>query len=135
MDQRIVEFITGLRAAGVRISLAESADAFRAIEHLGITERTLFRSALRTTLIKDASDVPTFEKLFPLYFGSGGPPLMNPNEELSPEDIQRLKDALRDLLGDNERLRQLMRYLLEGMNPTREELERLGNQAGVPLAR
>ncbi len=135
MDQRIVEFITGLRAAGVRVSLAESADAFRAIEHLGITDRTLFRSALRTTLIKDASDVSTFEKLFPLYFGSGGPPLMNPDEELSPEDIQRLKDALRDLLGDNERLQQLMRYLLEGMNPTREELERLGNQAGVPLAR
>ncbi len=135
MDQRIVEFITGLRAAGVRVSLAESADAFRATEHLGIMDRNLFRSALRTTLVKDASDVPTFEKLFPLYFGSGGPPLMNPDEELSSEDIQRLKDALRDLLGDNTRLQQLMRYLLEGMNPTREELERLGNQAGVPLAR
>jgi len=35
MDQRIVEFIAGLRAAGVRVSLAESADAFRAIEQLG----------------------------------------------------------------------------------------------------
>lgn len=135
MDQRIVEFITGLRAAGVRVSLAESADAFRATEHLGIMDRNLFRSALRTTLVKDASDVPTFEKLFPLYFGSGGPPLMNPDQELSPEDIQRLKDALRDLLGDNARLRQLMRYLLEGMNPTREELEQLGNQVGLPLAR
>ena len=71
MDQRIVEFIDGLRAAGVRVSIAESADAFRAIEHIGITERDLFRSAMRTTLIKDSVDVPTFERLFPLYFGSG----------------------------------------------------------------
>ncbi|MCL4394957.1 MAG: VWA domain-containing protein [Chloroflexi bacterium] len=135
MDQRIVEFIAGLRAAGVRVSLAESADAFRAIEQVGIADRDMFRSALRTTLVKDAVDVPAFEKLFPLYFGSGGPPLTNPDQELSPEDMQRLKEGMRDLLGDDDRLRQLMRYLLEGDNPTREELERLGNQAGVPMAR
>ena len=135
MDQRIVEFIAGLRAAGVRVSLAESADAFRAIEQLGIADRELFRSALRTTLVKDSVDVPAFEKLFTLYFGSGGPPMMNPDEELSPDDMQRLKDAMRDLLGDDAKMQQLMRYLLEGANPTRDELERLGNQAGVPLAR
>ena len=135
MDQRIVEFIAGLRAAGVRVSLAESADAFRAIDQLGIADRDLFRSALRTTLVKDSVDVPAFEKLFPLYFGSGGPPMMNPDEELSPDDMQRLKDAMRDLLGDDAKMQQLMRYLLEGGNPTREELEQLGNQAGVPLAR
>lgn len=135
MDQRIVEFIAGLRAAGVRVSLAESADAFRAIEHLGIMDRDLFRAALRTTLVKDSTDVPEFEKLFPLYFGSGGPPMFDPNKELSSDDMQKLKDALRDLLGDNNKLRQMMKYLLEGMNPTREELEQLGNRAGVPLAR
>lgn len=135
MDQRIVEFIAGLRAAGVRVSLAESADAFRAIEQMGVSDRDLFRSALRTTLIKDSVDVPSFEKLFPLYFGSGGPPLMNPDEELSSEDMQRLKEAMRDVLGDDDKMRQLMRYLLEGANPTREEMEQLGNQAGVPLAR
>lgn len=135
MDQRIVEFIAGLRAAGVRVSLAESADAFRAIEHLGVMDRDLFRSALRTTLVKDSTDVPEFEKLFPLYFGSGGPPMFDPNKELSSDDMQKLKDALRDLLGDDNKLRQMMKYLLEGMNPTREELEQLGNRAGVPLAR
>lgn len=135
MDQRIVEFVEGLRAAGVRVSLAESADAFRAIEHLGITDRDLFRSALRTTLVKDSVDTPTFERLFPLYFGSGGPPMLDPNAELSPQDMDQMKQALRDLLGDNERLQQLMRYLLEGQNPSRDELDQLGNQAGVPLAR
>src|SRR5512140_249773 len=135
MDQRIVEFVEGLRAAGVRVSLAESADAFRAIEHMGIADRDLFRSALRTTLVKDSVDTPTFERLFPLYFGGGGPPMLDPSQELSPHDMDQMKQALRDLLGDNERLQQLMRYLLEGQNPTRDELDQMGNQAGVPLAR
>ena len=39
MEERMVEFIAGLRASGVRISVAESADAFRAIESLGIHDR------------------------------------------------------------------------------------------------
>jgi uncharacterized protein with von Willebrand factor type A (vWA) domain len=134
MDQRIVEFIAGLRAAGVRVSLAESADAFLAIEQVGVMERDLFKAALRTTLVKDSADVPEFEKLFPIYFGSGGPPMRNPNDELTPQEIQSLKEALRDLLGDDARLQQLMRYLLQGDNPTREEMDELGNQAGVPYA-
>jgi len=119
----------------LRVSLAESADAFRAIENIGVADRDLFRAALRTTLVKEAVDIPQFEKLFPLYFGSGGPPMFDPNRELSPGDMQMLKNTLRDLLGDNQRLRQLMQYLLEGLNPTREEMEQLGNRAGVPLAR
>lgn len=135
MDDRIVEFIAALRAAGVRVSLAESADAFRAIEQMGIADRDLFKVSLRTTLVKDSADVPEFEKLFPFYFGSGGPPMRDPNEELSPDEMQQMKDALRDLLGNDEKLKQLMRYLLEGDNPTRDEMDQLGNQAGVPLAR
>ncbi len=135
MDDRIVEFIAGLRAAGVRVSLAESADAFRAIEQMGIGDRELFKSALRATLVKDSTDVPEFEKLFPLYFGSGGPPMFDPNRELSSDEMQKMKEALRDLLGDNQKLQQLMRYLLEGANPTREELDQLGKQAGVQNAR
>lgn len=135
MDDRIVEFIAGLRAAGVRVSLAESADAFRAIEHIGIAEKSLFKATLQTTLIKDSADVPQFDKLFPLYFGSGGPPMRDPNEELSSDEMQQLKSAMRDLLGNDAKLRQLMRYLLQGDNPTRDELDELGNKAGVPLAR
>lgn len=134
MDQKIVEFIAGLRAAGVRVSIAESSDAFQAVEQVGIADRELFKSALRTTLVKDGEDVPEFEKLFPIYFGSGGPPMRDPNEELSPDEMQKLKDALRDLLKDDTRLQQLMRYLMQGENPTRDEMDELGKQAGVPYA-
>ena len=74
MEQRIIDFIAGLRSAGVRISIAESADAFRAIETLGVQDRERFRVALRTTLVKESQDVPTFDQLFPLYFGNDAPP-------------------------------------------------------------
>ena len=43
MDDRIVEFIRGLRAAGVRVSLAESIDALKAVETLGVTKKGVFR--------------------------------------------------------------------------------------------
>src|SRR5581483_5776192 len=135
MDQRIVEFIAALRAAGVRVSLAESADAFRATETIGVLERDVFKAALSTTLIKEEPDQEVFEKLFPYYFGSGGPPLLNPQEDLSPADAQMLKDALRALLGDNERLQQLLKYIMEGHNPSQEELDEMGRRAGVPLSR
>jgi hypothetical protein len=50
MDERIVRFIGALRAAGVRVSLAESADAFSAVEQMGVREREAFRTSLRATL-------------------------------------------------------------------------------------
>ena len=49
MDDRIVQFIDALRAAGVRISVAESADALRAIEATGIADKDVFRACLLYT--------------------------------------------------------------------------------------
>lgn len=135
MDQRIVEFIAALRAAGVRVSLAESADALRATETIGVQEREVFKTALSTTLVKEAPDQQVFERLFPYYFNSGGPPLLNPQEDMSPEDAEMLKDALRALLGDNERLQQLLKYIMEGQNPSQDEMDDMGRRAGVPLSR
>jgi hypothetical protein len=135
MDQRIVEFIAALRAAGVRVSLAESADAFRATETIGVQERAAFKTALSATLVKQEPDQEVFEKLFPYYFNSGGPPLLNPQEDLSPEDAEMLKDALRALLGDNARLEQLLKYIMQGQNPSQDELDEMGRRAGVPLSR
>ena len=70
MDSRIVHFITALRASGVRVSLAESQDAFHAIDQLGLEDREVFRLSLKATLVKEAKDGPEFDKLFPLFFGS-----------------------------------------------------------------
>ena len=88
MDQRITEFIAGLRAAGVRVSVAETADALRAIDQTGIDDKRFFRLALQASLIKEPNDFEAFQRLFPLYFGQGNPPpLQQPGSggELSEE--------------------------------------------------
>ncbi len=131
MDKRVVEFIRGLRAAGVRVSLAESVDAMNAVEALGIMDKDVFRSSLRATLIKDSDDFVAFDELFPLYFGSGGPPLQNALEDLSPDEQQMLEMALSALSG---RLQQLMDWLTSGDGPTKEELEELARRSGADWA-
>lgn len=131
MDKRVVEFIRGLRAAGVRVSLAESVDALNAVEALGVMDKDVFRSSLKATLVKDAEDFAAFAELFPLYFGSGGPPLQNAAEDLSPDEQEMLEMALSALSG---RLQQLMDWLTSGNGPTKEELEELARRSGADWA-
>jgi len=133
MESRILQLIAALRASGVRVSLAESAEAFSAVDLLGIQDREQFRLSLRATLVKDVKDLTTFDKLFPLFFGSGQPPTMggNPSEELTPEEIQMLAEALRQFA---ETLRQRMERLMNGEPLTRSELESLAQMVGLNQA-
>lgn len=131
MDDRIVEFVRGLRAAGVRVSMAESVDAMRATAVMGINNKDLFRESLRATLVKEVDDFPVFNELFPLYFGSGGPVMQNAMDDLSEDEQQMLQAALGALSG---RLQQLMDWLTSGDGPTKEELEALAERAGVQWA-
>jgi len=133
MESRILQLIAALRASGVRVSLAESAESFSAVALMGIQDREHFRLSLRATLIKDVKDLPTFEKLFPLFFGSGQPPEMggNPMDDLSPEEIQMLAEALKQFA---ENLRQRMERLMNGDQLSRAELEALGQLVGLNQA-
>src|SRR5574341_1093969 len=131
MEKRITRFIAGMRALGVRVSVAESQDAWRAITQLGTAEREAFRLSLRSTLVKDHGDYPTFDELFPLYFGNEPPPLLNPAAELSPEEQQQLWQAVKEVAGD---LEELLMWLLSGQGPNEEELRDLAQQAGMQSA-
>ena len=91
MDDRLIEFVRGLRAAGVRVSVAEAADAADAMGTIGLRDKALFRQAMRATMVKDADGFAAFDALFPLYFGSGGPPLQNALEQLAPDDQELVK--------------------------------------------
>jgi uncharacterized protein with von Willebrand factor type A (vWA) domain len=96
MEDRIIEFANVLRRNGVRVSLSENMDAFRALELIGIQDPYLFRNALRTTLIKRSSDVKPFEELFDFFFFGIGQAIdaldRRIMEELglSPEQFQRM---------------------------------------------
>ena len=133
MESRILQLIAALRASGVRISLAESSEAFSAVDLMGIQNRDQFRLSLRATLIKDVKDIPTFEKLFPLFFGSGQPPEMggNPSDDMTPEEANMLADALSQF---GEQLRQRMERLMNGEQLSAAELEALGRMVGLNQA-
>lgn len=132
MDERIAKFISALRGGGVRVSLAESADAFRAIEELGVMDREAFRLGLRTTLVKEATDLPTFDEMFPLFFGvSDAPPLMNLAEDMTPEEAQLLADALKQF---TERLRDMLERMIQGKPLSQQELDQLGQMVGLNRA-
>ena len=55
MQKRMIEFIRALRAAGVRISLAESQDAMFGVDHTGVIDVATFKSTMKATLVKNSS--------------------------------------------------------------------------------
>lgn len=133
MEDRIVEFANVLRRNGVRVSLSENMDAFRALGLVGIRDPHLFRNALRTTLVKRTSDVKPFEELFDFFFLGIGEAIdaldRRIMEELglTPEQFQQMLEQIQRLLKEMEGdLSELTRALLTG---NRGELERLLREA------
>lgn len=130
MEARILQLISALRASGVRVSLAESAESFSAVDIMGIQDREQFKLSLRATLIKDVKDIPTFEKLFPLFFGTGQAPMMggNPTDDMTPEEAQMFAESLKQFA---QQMRQRMERLMSGKPLSRSELETLGQMVGL----
>ncbi len=128
MDERMVRFVAGLRGAGVRVSLAESQDAFAAARAIGVLDHDRFRTALKATLVKEHGDHEVFEELFPLYFGTGTPPTSPAGEGLSQQSQDQLEQALQAMA---QELRELLERALEGQHFDQEELESASQRAGM----
>lgn len=131
MDKRMVEFIRALRASGIRISISESQDAMFGVHEVGIFNMDHFRQTLKSTLVKEHRDQPTFDYFFPLFFSSNQPPLQDIMDELTPEQQQMLQQALQSLSGNSDALRDLMQQLLNGQPMSQDQLEQLGEQSGL----
>jgi uncharacterized protein len=69
LRDQLVNFISALRDAGVRISVAESIDAMNAVAAVGL-ERERMHEALAAALIKDEADRATFDESFNRFFAS-----------------------------------------------------------------
>jgi uncharacterized protein len=67
----LLEFIAALRAAGMRISVAESLDAMHAAMTIGLAERSHLHEAFTAALLKDESERRLFDDTFTLFFGGG----------------------------------------------------------------
>lgn len=134
MEKRTVEFIRAMRAAGVRISLAETQDALQAVDLVGISGKDVFASTLKATLIKENKDERVFDFFFPLFFENNAPPMWDVRQELDPDQQQMLQQALQSLIGDQDALRQLMEQLMSGQQFSREQLEQFADQMGMQNA-
>lgn len=113
MDARIVEFAEVLRQNGVRVSTSEVQDTLRATAQVGVTDRALFRTVLRTTLVKRELDVDTFNRAFDFFFSGAARTF---------EDLDKsLADQIREqglIEGDNlKMLLYQMNLLLPEMSP------------------
>ena len=133
MEERIIEFANVLRRNGVRVSLSENMDVFRALQRLGIEDQQLFRDALRTTLVKRVGDIQPFEELFDFFFLGLGQAIdaldrrMMEELGLSPEQYQRMLEHIQQLLRQMEGdLSDLTKALLTANHA---ELERLFREA------
>jgi uncharacterized protein len=128
MDERILEFIGDLRRAELRISPSEALDALAASTEVGLTDRETFKSSLAATLVKEARDLATFDRLFNLYFldlqalGEGL------RKALGPED-PKMADLL-DQLGDEDGLEldELTELLMRGQGSEMEMAIRAGGE-------
>ena len=96
MDERILEFIGDLRRAELRVSPSEALDALAASAAIGLEDRDTFKTALASTLVKEARDRATFDRLFDLYFldlqalGEGLKKALGPEDPRVQEMIDRL---------------------------------------------
>ena len=128
MDERILEFIGDLRRAELRISPSEAIDALAASAEVGLGDRETFKATLAATLVKEARDQDTFNRIFNLYFldlealGEGL------KKALGPEDpkVQDLLDRL--LAEEGMELDDLTELLMRGEGSEMEMAIRSGGQ-------
>jgi hypothetical protein len=133
MEERIFEFANVLRRNGIRVSISENMDAFRALSLVGVQDQGLFRHALRATLVKRSVDLKPFEELFDSFFLGIARTIDALDQRLmeelglNPAEFQRMLEDLQNLLGQlSGELSELTRALLAG---NRAELERLFREA------
>ena len=136
MQEKLVEFANLLRENGVRVSLAETLDAFSASEVTGLNERDAFRAALRATMVKRASELPVFEELFDIYFSGLGEIIKQASQavqnalSMSDQEFQKFLDEVEKMLKkEGKNLSELAKQLLQNNSGEMERKIREASRA------
>lgn len=111
MEERVLDFIKGLRGRGVSVSTAESIDALGAIGVVGVENPDPFKAALKAAVVKRNKDTPVFEELFPLYFY--GLESAGNVDGLDEDLLSRLEEALRGFAQGQE-MNAMLPLLMQG---------------------
>ncbi|MCP3982903.1 MAG: VWA domain-containing protein [bacterium] len=142
MQQKIVDFTNLLRKSGIRVSVAESIDAFTALDELSLGDREVFKDALRTTMVKRSEDIATFNQMFDLYWSAFYDGLRNSFDQASDEmegdfDLEQMMQALQQgmqgMQGDQELdLSELAKALLtQDLDKLEQLIREAAEGAGV----
>jgi uncharacterized protein with von Willebrand factor type A (vWA) domain len=68
VQRTLTDFVRALRSADVRVSTAETLDAFRAVEMIGWHDRGQLKQALAAVLAKSADEADAFDACFEQFF-------------------------------------------------------------------
>jgi uncharacterized protein with von Willebrand factor type A (vWA) domain len=128
-------FVHELRSAGLPVSMTENLDAMRAVEHIDIADRDLFRAALGATLVKHHRHWPAFETVFDVYFSLYSPGV-DADDAHADEWAEMVSEASGGGGGGGELTREeLAQMLLDAlMNMDRDQLRRLAATAVTQFA-
>jgi len=87
---KLFEFIEILRDANITISADEVIALFNAVTEIDLEEKNIFRQTLKTTLVKDYTDIPVFDRCFDEYFSSR----QRFFDGMDSDDIQNLTERI-----------------------------------------
>lgn len=125
LEKNLYEFIDVLKDAGVAISTDEVLALFSAVGEISLDAPLVFRQALQTTLIKDYTDIPIFEKCFNEFFRHVGVTVEEHMQKMK-EQVQTREAAkkLRPLLEEkSEHLEIEINNFIEQMNESDLQLD------------
>jgi uncharacterized protein with von Willebrand factor type A (vWA) domain len=138
MQKKIVEFTNLLRKAGVRVSVSEALDAFNALDEMSLDDRGLFKAGLRATMVKRSDDIPTFDRLFELFWSGFHDVLNDQFEQVLASmggdfDLDQVLESLREILQNMDvDLSALAQAILSlDTNQLEQIIRRSGEQSGL----
>ncbi|MCL6638836.1 MAG: VWA domain-containing protein [Firmicutes bacterium] len=126
LEQSLVKFAHILRRLGLRVSTAETRDAFDALSKVDLLDRAQVKGALAAALVKSYYDRQVFDTAFDLYFV---PPevregRMDSRRERIEERERELARAGEELAGGiKEGGREWVQEMLERLRLTEEQKE------------
>jgi uncharacterized protein len=129
-------FVHELRAAGLPVSMTENLDAMRAVEHVDIAERDVFRAALGATLVKHHHHWKAFETVFDVYFSLYSPGVDDEGDRDEFSDLEGMMGESGAGGGGGQVTREELAQMLINalMRMDRDELRRLAAMAVTQFA-
>ncbi|MUL83599.1 MULTISPECIES: VWA domain-containing protein [unclassified Mycolicibacterium] len=111
----LVEFVEALRGQGISVGPSETVDAGRVITVLGLGDREALREGIACAVLRRADHRDTYDAMFDLFFPAalGSRTVLDVDDDnsgdrdqlqLPPEDIEAMRQALVQMLADNEDL-------------------------------